>query len=207
MSEINYDNVVNYLPKMSEKVTVPDEKFLFFFDPEIVDEKFLFGLSLNTGVYIFGIFALIQVLSSLFKIFDPDSFWMFVISIFLFAFYLVIAFYAFLGVINKNYQYLKISYLVVSFIFIIEAIIYVLKSLYRIIEFISPWEREFLQLKFLIYVFGYGVYLLIFLYLIYILYKYMLQVKNGQKNEDNANATDKKDDQLIINQESNEKNE
>jgi len=207
MSEINYDNVVNYLPKMSEKVTVPDEKFLFFFDPEIVDEKFLFGLSLNTGVYIFGIFALIQVLSSLFKIFDPDSFWMFVISIFLFAFYLVIAFYAFLGVINKNYQYLKISYLVVSFIFIIEAIIYVLKSLYRIIEFISPWEREFLQLKFLIYVFGYGVYLLIFLYLIYILYKYMLQVKNGQKNEDNANATDKKDDQLIINQESNEKKE
>ena len=207
MSEINYDNVVNYLPKMSEKVTVPDEKFLFFFDPEIVDEKFLFGLSLNTGVYIFGIFALIQVLSSLFKIFDPDSFWMFVISIFAFAFYLVIAFYAFLGVINKNYQYLKISYLVVSFIFIIEAIIYVLKSLYRIIEFISPWEREFLQLKFLIYVFGYAVYLLIFLYLIYILYKYMLQVKNSPKNEDNANATDKKDDQLIINQESNEKNE
>ena len=54
MSNLDYNTVVNFLPQQTEKVPVPDEKFLFFFDPQLVDEKFLFGLPLKTGVFIFS---------------------------------------------------------------------------------------------------------------------------------------------------------
>ena len=205
MSEFNYDNAVNYLPKAIEKVPTPDEKFLFFFDPQIVDEKFLFDLPLKTGVYIFSAVVLIQALSAFFEIFSPDSFWIFLVSIFAFLFYFLIAFYSFVGATNNNYSYIKFSYLVIAVLFLIEALKYVCKSIYKTIEFITPWDGDFLRLDFLIYVFGYGIYLLIYLYLIYVLYRFMIQAKNGgeMKNEGNLNIQD--DEQPIINEESNEK--
>jgi hypothetical protein len=70
---------------------------------------------------------------------------------------------------------------------------YICKSIYKTIEFITPWDGDFLRLDFLIYIFGYGVYLLIYLYLIYVLYRFMLEVKNGggqrleENNENNLN--------------------
>jgi hypothetical protein len=187
MSNFDYDTAVNYLPKATEKVPVPDEKFLFFFDPQIVDEKFLFGLPLKTGVFIFSAVVLIQALSALFEIFSPDSFWIFLVSIFAALIYFGIAFYAFFGATQNNYLYLKTSYLVIAFLFLIEALKYICKSIYKTIEFITPWDGDFLRLDFLIYIFGYGVYLLIYLYLIYVLYRFMLEVKNGggQRLEDN----------------------
>jgi hypothetical protein len=114
MSEFNYDKAVNYLPNAIEKVPTPDEKFLFFFDPQIVDEKFLFDLPLKTGVYIFSAVVLIQALSAFFEIFSPDSFWIFLVSIFAFLFYFLIAFYSFVGATNNNYSYIKFSYLVIA---------------------------------------------------------------------------------------------
>ena len=205
MSEFNYDNAVNYLPKAIEKVPTPDEKFLFFFDPQIVDEKFLFDLPLKTGVYIFSAVVLIQALSAFFEIFSPDSFWIFLVSIFAFLFYFLIAFYSFVGATNNNYSYIKFSYLVIAVLFLIEALKYVCKSIYKTIEFITPWDGDFLRLDFLIYVFGYGIYLFIYLYLIYVLYKFMIQAKNGgeMKNEGNLNIQD--NEQPIVYEESNEK--
>ena len=205
MSEFNYDNAVNYLPNAIEKVPTPDEKFLFFFDPQIVDEKFLFDLPLKTGVYIFSAVVLIQALSAFFEIFSPDSFWIFLVSIFAFLFYFLIAFYSFVGATNNNYSYIKFSYLVIAVLFLIEALKYVCKSIYKTIEFITPWDGDFLRLDFLIYVFGYGIYLFIYLYLIYVLYKFMIQAKNGgeMKNEGNLNIQD--NEQPIVYEESNEK--
>jgi hypothetical protein len=205
MSEFNYDKAVNYLPNAIEKVPTPDEKFLFFFDPQIVDEKFLFDLPLKTGVYIFSAVVLIQALSAFFEIFSPDSFWIFLVSIFAFLFYFLIAFYSFVGATNNNYSYIKFSYLVIAVLFLIEALKYVCKSIYKTIEFITPWDGDFLRLDFLIYVFGYGIYLFIYLYLIYVLYRFMIQAKNGgeMKNEGNLNIQD--DEQPIVNEESNEK--
>ena len=179
MSELNYDKIVNYLPQAVEKVPVPDEKFLFFFDPKLVDEKFLFGLPLKTGVFIFSAVVLIQALSAFFEIFSPDSFWIFIVSIFASLIYFGIAFYAFFGATQNNYLFIKTSYLVIAFLFLIEALKYVCKSIYKTIEFITPWDGDFLRLDFLIYVFGYGVYLFIYLYLIYVLYRFMLETKNG----------------------------
>ena len=194
MSELNYDKIVNYIPQAIEKVPIPDEKFLFFFDPKLVDEKFLFGLPLKTGVFIFSAVVLIQALSAFFEIFSPDSFWIFIVSIFASLIYFGIAFYAFFGATQNNYLFIKTSYLVIAFLFLIEALKYVCKSIYKTIEFITPWDGDFLRLDFLIYVFGYGVYLFIYLYLIYVLYRFMLESKNGelqrQEQENNINLMD-----------------
>ena len=183
MPELNYDTVVNYLPNLSQKLPVQDEKFLFFFDPQLVDEKFLFGLPLKTGVFIFSVVALIQALNAFFEIFKPNSFWLFIVSIIAFLVYFAVAFYAFLGALQNNYSYARLSYIIIAVLFLIEALKYVCKSIYKTIEFITPWDGDFLQLDFLIYVFGYGVYLFIYLYLIYILYRFMLQAKNGGRRK------------------------
>ena len=41
---------------------------------------------------------------------------------------------------------------------------YICKSVLKIIELITPWDGDFLKLDFLVYVFGYGAYLFIYLY-------------------------------------------
>ena len=188
--ELNYDTAVNFLPNMAEKYHIRDDKFLFFFDPKIVDAKFLFGLPLKTGVYIFSVVVIIQSLNSFFQIFKPNSFWIFLVSILSFLVYLVIAFYAVLGALKDDYSFLKISYTITAVIFLIQALKYICKSVYKTIEFITPWDGDFLKLDFLIYIFGYGVYLLLYLYLIYILYKCMIQTNKGEnpkKNDENNN--------------------
>ena len=204
MPELNYDTVVNYLPNLSQKLPVQDDKFLFFFDPQLVDEKFLFGLPLKTGVFIFSVVALIQALNAFFEIFKPNSFWLFIVSIIAFLVYFTVAFYAFLGALQNNYSYARLSYIIIAVLFLIEALKYVCKSIYKTIEFITPWDGDFLRLDFLIYVFGYGVYLFIYLYLIYILYRFMLQARNGGSANINLNN---EEHEHIIPQEDVEKNE
>ncbi len=204
MPELNYDTVVNYLPNLSQKLPVQDDKFLFFFDPQLVDEKFLFGLPLKTGVFIFSVVALIQALNAFFEIFKPNSFWLFIVSIIAFLVYFTVAFYAFLGALQNNYSFVRLSYIIIAVLFLIEALKYVCKSIYKTIEFITPWDGDFLQLDFLIYVFGYGVYLFIYLYLIYILYRFMLEARNGGSANINLNNEEQ---EHIIPQEDVEKNE
>ena len=204
MPELNYDTVVNYLPNLSQKLPVQDDKFLFFFDPQLVDEKFLFGLPLKTGVFIFSVVALIQALNAFFEIFKPNSFWLFIVSIIAFLVYFAVAFYAFLGALQNNYSFVRLSYIIIAVLFLIEALKYVCKSIYKTIEFITPWDGDFLRLDFLVYIFGYGVYLFIYLYLIYILYRFMIQTKSGGNANINLNN---EEHEHIIPQEDVEKNE
>ena len=152
MSDMKIDEMINYLPNASRNLQTNDEKFLFFFDPKIMDEKkFLFGFSLKTGVQIFSVVALIQAISSFFDIFNPGSFIMFFVNIVVFVIYLVIAFYAFLSTIKDNYTFAKVSYLTASVLFLLNAIKYVCKSIIKIIEFITPWDGDFLKLDFLLF--------------------------------------------------------
>ena len=207
MSQFDYNTAVEYLPTISEKVQVPDEKFLFFFDPEIVEQKFLFGLPFKTGAYIFSTVICIQALSAFFNIFRPESFWLFLVYIVAFLVYFTIAFYGFLGAMKDNYHYIRVSYLIIAVLFLIEALRYVCKSIYKTIEFITPWDGDFLRLDFLVYVFGYGIYLFLYLYLIYILYRFMLQLKNGgvsnDLREENPNENENKEENLISNEDNN----
>ena len=188
------DDVIEYLPNASRNIPDQENKFLFFFPPAPanLEEKFLFGLSLKTGAQIFAVITLIQAISSFMDIFSPGSFWLFIVAIFAFAFYFVISLYAFLATIKENYTYAKVSYLAISVLFLITALKYVCKSVIKVIEFITPWDGDFLRLKFLVYVFGYGIYLFIYLYFIYIFYRYMIQLGNQSKgplsNPENNNV-------------------
>ena len=182
MSESSMDKVLNYIPEMSKNLPLNDEKFLFFFEPVNVDEKFLFGLSLKSGVYIFSAITCIQALSTLFDIFRTETFWLFIVSIIAFIIYFFISLYACLGAIKEKYIYIKVSYIIIAVLFLIEALKYLAKSIYKVIEFITPWDGDFLKLDFLIYILGYGAYLFIYLYFIYILYRFMVQIKSGRNN-------------------------
>jgi len=197
----NYEKALNVLPELTEKVPIKDEKFLFFFDPEPIkfDEKFLLGMSLKTGVYIFAAITCVQSLSTFFDIFRTETFWLFIVTIIACLVYLIISCYAFLSAYYEKYSYAKVSYFIISIIFILEAIKYAAKSVYKVIEFITPWDGDFLKLDFIIYILGYGAYLFIYLYFIYILYRYMNQEKKGNNN--NENKVELFESQNLINNE------
>jgi len=197
----NYEKALNVLPELTEKVPIKDEKFLFFFDPEPIkfDEKFLLGMSLKTGVYIFAAITCVQSLSTFFDIFRAETFWLFIVTIIACLVYLIISCYAFLSAYYEKYSYAKVSYFIISIIFILEAIKYTAKSVYKVIEFITPWDGDFLKLDFIIYILGYGAYLFIYLYFIYILYRYMNQEKKGNNN--NENKVELFESQNLINNE------
>ena len=179
MTDIKMDEVVNYLPNASRNLQTNDEKFLFFFDPKMMDEKkFLSFFSLRTGVQIFAVISLIQAISTFFDIFSPGSFVMFFANIVIFFIYLVIGLYAFLSTIKNDYSFAKVSYLIAAALFLLNAIKYVCKSVIKIIGFITPWDGDFLRLDFLVYIFGYGIFLFIILYFIYVLYHYMVELKS-----------------------------
>ena len=199
----NLDKYVKYLPDLSKKIPVEDSKFLFVFPPEIVDNKFLFGLTFKTGVQIFAIITLIQAIGSFLDIFSPSNFWLFLVAISAFCFYFVIAIYAFLSTLRENYNFARLSYLMVAAIFLIMALRYLCKSIVKIIDFITPWDGDFLRLDFLIYIFGYGLYLFIYLYFIYVLYRYMVQIKRNP-GEESQNVELKDNDEEINNNENKE---
>ena len=172
------ENMLEYLPEASRSVPASDDKFLLFFTPVNVEERYLFGITPKTYVQIFAVISLIQAISSFLDIFSPNSFWLFLIAIIAFVVYFIVALYAFLATMKENYSYAKVSYLIVSVLFLISALKYLCKSVIKTIEFITPCDGDFLILDFLVYIFGYGIYLFLYLYLIYILYRYMIQLKN-----------------------------
>ena len=203
MSDLkNFDKMIEILPDLSKKIPVEDDKFLFFFPPEIVSNEFFFGLTFKTGVQIFSIITLIQAIGSFLDIFSPGNFWLFLVAIIAFCVYLIIALYAFLSTFKENYDYARVSYLIIAALFLIMALRYLAKSIVKIIDFITPWDGDFLRLDFLIYIFGYGFYLFIYLYFIYILYRYMRQIKGKEgigsnkieinNNEEDINDNEKK---------------
>ena len=119
---------------------------------------------------------------------------MFFINIVIFAIYSVNTFYTILSTIKDNYEYARMSYLISAVLFLLYALKYVLKSFIKTIKFITPWEKDFLRLDFLAYIFGYGILLFIILYFVYVLYHYMLELKNQtivKNNENEESIPDK----------------
>ena len=186
MSESKIKSMFEFLPLALDKLSIGDEKFLFFFElNNIEEEKFLFGYSLKAGVQVFSLITIIQAINSFLDIFIPYSFWLFIISIFAFALQFIIAAYAFISTLKNKYLYAKACYLLISVLFLIQTIYYVSRSILKIIEFITPWDNDFLRLDFLVYIFGYGIFLFFYLYFIYILYRYMRELKSSDLHLNN----------------------
>ena len=202
MSELKINEIIDYLPNLSRSIPVPEDKFLFFFPPVNVEEKFLFGLSFKTGVQIFAVITLIQAISSFLDIFSPDSFYLFIVAILAFGVYFLISLYAFLATLKENHLYARFSYLIAAFFFLLAALKYLCKCVIKTIEFITPWDGDFFRLNFLVYIFGRGLYLFIYLYFIYILYRYMLQLSNH--NPGGISIPKNNDEEVILNNEDKE---
>ena len=178
MSEDKMKEVIEYLPNASQVFPVQDEHFLFFFEPKLMDVKrFLFCLSLKTGTQIFSVIMLIQAISSFLDIFS-GSFLGFFAKIIAFGFYFVAGFYTLVSTLKDEYLFARVGYLFISIVFLFNAFYFVCKTFIDVIEFITPWDSKFLQLGFLIDFFGYGIFLFIYLYMIYVLYHFMLELKN-----------------------------
>ena len=190
----NFEQQIDYIPKKTEELNLDDEKFLFFFKPYIIgEEKFLSLCPIETGMIIFLVIIIIQALSNFLNIFKPDSFLKFIIFALLFVLYGVSAFYVCFGYVKKNYLYIKVGYVIISALFICSAVIYVFKSLYKITKFLIPFSGDFLSFDFVEYVFGNGIFLFGYLYLIYILYLFMIKLKkNNGKIENNSIEVKKK---------------
>ena len=178
MSEDKMKEVIEYLPNASQMFPVKDDHFLFFFEPKLMDVKrFLFCLSLKTGTQIFSVIMLIQAISSFLDIFS-GSFLGFFAKIIAFGFYFVAGFYTLVSTLKDEYLFARVGYLFISIVFLFNSFYFVCKTFIDVIEFITPWDSKFLQLGFIIDFFGYGIFLFIYLYMIYALYHFMLELKN-----------------------------
>ena len=200
MSQGKIEEIIENIPKKAEELNLSDEKFLFFFEPHIVgEEKFLAICPIETGMIIFSVIIIIQALGNFFDIFKPDSFMGFLMYAILFILYGVAAFYVCFGYIKKNYLYLKVGYIIISAVFMLYAVVYVFKSIYKIFKFIIPFSGDFLSFNFVEYVFGNGVFLFGYLYLIYILYLYMIKQKKGNNEPKGENQNMEDSAKISIN--------
>ena len=182
----NFEEKIDYIPKKTEELNLDDEKFLFFFKPYIIgEEKFLALFPIEKGMIIFLVIIIIQALSNFLNIFKPDTFFKFILYAILFVLYAVSAFYVCFGYYKENYLYLKVGYIIISAVFCLYAIVYVFKSFYKIVKFFIPFSGDFLSFDFVEYVFGNGIFLFGYLYLIYILYNYMIKLKKDDGKMEN----------------------
>ena len=171
MSDLNAENNILNNPDVNE------DKFLFFFTPNKIDKECAFGLSLKTGVRIFCFIVFYEALQSLSVFLYTTSFWRFLVELTFFCIYLIIGSLALYSTFNENLMFANISYLVVCILFIFEILFYCYQFSIRIIEFLNPWDADFLDLTNLAYIVGKLIYIFVYLYFIYILYCFIISLK------------------------------
>ena len=155
------------------------DKFLFFVEPKNIDNECIGGISFANGVKIFALVSLIQGISNLMEIFQAEIYLEKIGYIISTTLFFLICFSLCLAVFMDNMTFAKLSYWLAAILFILAAIKFLCKSVLKTIEFINPWDGDFLDLKFLTYIFGRGLYWFIYLYFIWIVFCFMA---NHEKN-------------------------
>ena len=171
------EQIQNNQLQLEEKRDPNQDKFLFFFTPAKLDTECIGGITLKNGVRILSVIVLYEALSSLAITLDTNDTLKFVLSLLLFITYLGIGCLALYSTFNDNISLAKFSYIVLCVLFIIKTIYYLLKCAIKLIEFINPWDGDFLKLKAIMFILGKLAYLFIFLYFIYVLYCYIFASK------------------------------
>ena len=156
-----------------------EEKFLFFFQANNVDKECIGGISLVTGIKIFSVVSLLQAINSFMDIFQSTTHYQKIVNISLTLIFLVICFCAFFCTVNENMSFARISYCLAAIIFLLGTLKFLWKGLWKMVEFINPWDGDFLQFEFFTYILGRGFILFAYLYFIWIIYCFM---SNHSKN-------------------------
>ena len=181
MSLINNieDHINENQIKLDELRDPNSDKFLFFYTPEKIDKECIGGITLKNGVRILSVIVFYEAFSSLVPLFETEYTFKFIINLLFFIFYLGIGCLALFSTFNDNISLAKLSYIVLCVLFIIQVLFYLIKCSIRFIEFINPWDGDFLKLKIIISIMGKLAYLFIFLYFIYVLFCYIVSLKKS----------------------------
>ena len=171
------DELKNNEVKLEDLKEPNTEKFLFLVTPEKVDTECIGGISLKNGVRILSVIVFYEALSSLANVLDTKYFSKFILSLLFCIFYVIIGCLALYSTFKDDISVARFAYIILCVVFILETIFYLVKCTIRLIEFINPFDGDFLKLKTIIFVFGQLAYLFIFLYFIYVLYCYIISLK------------------------------
>ena len=165
--------------KLDEIKDVNTEKFLFLVVPDKVDTECIGGITLKNGVRILSVIVLYESLASLANLFEAKYTSKFIINLIFFICYLCIGSLALFSTFNDSISFAKIAYILVCIFFILEAFFYALKCAIKLLEFINPFDGDFLKIKILIYILAKLAYLFIFLYFIYVLFCFIFELKKS----------------------------
>ena len=173
------DKIENNIPNTLKNIEFSQDNFLFLFKPK-VDEETICSLSQSMAVKIIAIIALLFAISFFIDIFEKHFFFGGFYKLILCVLYLVIAFYSCYSTINENADYAKIGYLVSAILWIYYFICFALDFLFDLFKFINFLGDDFLNIKEIFHDIGKCCILLIYLYCVYILFCYHVNLKNGR---------------------------
>lgn len=183
MEGSQFNRVVNFIPDKFEKFSLDQKNFLFCVKPKTLDKQTIGGFTLKTGVRVFSVFIFLEALNTLVDLFSADTFWKFICYLLVFIFFLMVGFYVLYSTIKDKLSFARIGYFGISVIFIVQVIHYVAQSILKIIDFITPWDGDFLKLRFLVYIFGEGLFLFIYLYFIWVLFCFMKTLEDSSSSQ------------------------
>ena len=173
------ENNIQNIPSEIKNNEISEDNFLFFFKPEISQET-ICGLTQNISVKIIGIISLISSISYFISCFSGEFFFDGIYEILICIICLIIAFYSFYSALNENSDYAKIAYFSSVILFLIFFIKFLFETLYDIVKFLNIFGSDFLDIKDIFSDIAEGCALLLFLYLVWIIYCFMVNLRNGR---------------------------
>ena len=173
------ENNIQNIPSEIKKGEFSTDNFLFFFNPEVSTET-ICGLTQNISVKIIGIISLICSISYFLSTFSGEFFFDGLYELLLCILCLIIAFYSFYSALNENSDYAKIAYFSSVILFLIFFIEFLFETLYDIVRFLNIFGNDFLDIKDIFSDIAEGCGLLLFLYLVWIIYCFMVNLRNGR---------------------------
>ena len=173
------ENNIQNIPSEIKKGEFSTDNFLFFFNPEVSTET-ICGLTQNISVKIIGIISLICSISYFLSTFSGEFFFDGLYELLLCILCLIIAFYSFYSALNENSDYAKIAYFSSVILFLIFFIEFLFETLYDIVRFLNIFGSDFLDIKDIFSDIAEGCGLLLFLYLVWIIYCFMVNLRNGR---------------------------
>ena len=173
------ENNIQNIPSEIKKGEFSTDNFLFFFNPEVSTET-ICGLTQNISVKIIGIISLICSISYFLSTFSGEFFFDGLYELLLCILCLIIAFYSFYSALNENSDYAKIAYFSSVILFLIFFIEFLFETLYDIVRFLNIFGNDFLDIKDIFSDIAEGCVLLLLLYLVWIIYCFMVNLRNGR---------------------------
>lgn len=169
----NKDEVAN-----SNNSNLSVDNFLFVFTPVKPDKNCLCGISLKIGVRIISILVIIGTyplfMEALHQNEWVDLIWDIIVTITL----LIIGLYTFISTINLKYDYAMVGNATFSMLFMIKLLKCLIEGTLILLSFINPFGEDFFHVKTVLYLLGEGISLVIDLYFIWVVYCFMISLKN-----------------------------